>query len=364
MASSESSTFSESHVPVPESVSFQFPTETVKHRVIAEYQLQRWQAMGILPQGFYPAHSKNLILLCGTCHYGYDSPYPIWVALPDLNPFIAFEKEDYETRTQAALNGAHQPRALLEPQQNGTLCRPYIFRDYQSRFPSVVDWNSFPKRFMGCPQTMILKALHGCFLPYPPDAIQDAHGHTINGGLPSDVADNLNELIKLWNRPDPKVQKPRHKRKRDSGSEDGEQTDEEDDGKGRLGRRGKEGPTQTGLKQQKSGLRRSVRRTQGSGEPVASQSALVVDQWLQGIQDRKPACAEPTSVPASPPISNHSREQTLPNRDEKERASGPYEHWVLGPEKTAADTMADAARWQYIRELNERDRKARQKAQE
>lgn len=69
--------------------------------------------MGILPRSFYSAHPGNLMPLCPNCHYAYDDPHPIWVALPeDLDLFIKFEQNDYEARVRAAADGISQPRSL------------------------------------------------------------------------------------------------------------------------------------------------------------------------------------------------------------------------------------------------------------
>ncbi|KKZ63923.1 hypothetical protein EMCG_01782 [[Emmonsia] crescens] len=101
---------------VKDDVMLQYGGVQVAHNVDASIEAtvaHRWQAMGILPRGFYPAHPKKLMPLCIACHHAYNDPYPIWVALPeDLDRFIEFERNDYEARVWAAADGVSQPRSL------------------------------------------------------------------------------------------------------------------------------------------------------------------------------------------------------------------------------------------------------------
>lgn len=78
-------------------------------------QLSTWKEGGRLPLSFYPGQVGNLILLCASCHGGYDSRDTTWFMLPaDLKFFIKYEENDYNERKAAASQGIKRPRTTPE----------------------------------------------------------------------------------------------------------------------------------------------------------------------------------------------------------------------------------------------------------
>jgi hypothetical protein len=105
-----------------------------------------------------------------------------------------------------------------------------------------MDWARFPKHFLGCPQTLILKATAACLYPVERIEKPDTHGNVVHIGVPVAVAEKVQKLVALWNRSDPEVVAGHsgQKRQRESKDDDDGQDDEMDekdnreDPKGRI----------------------------------------------------------------------------------------------------------------------------------
>ncbi|PGG95076.1 hypothetical protein AJ79_10280 [Helicocarpus griseus UAMH5409] len=382
-----------SHIPDLYSVSYRSPTETVKENVMLKYggvcwlcespfedivplqvahnvnasienaKVEKWRSMGIVPSDFYPAHHMNLILLCLTCYAAYDSPYPMWVALPeDLGFFVEFEREDYEARIQAAANGIFQTRSLPPVDPDGILCRPYFFNHSNKRRPlPAMNWCLFPKRYFGYPQTLILKALHGCFFPAIPEHIVDDHGNEINAGVPPEISDQIYELVKLWSRPDPQVEVTGSKRKRgaDDDSEGSDEDGKKDRKGGSKGKRISRPQTSTQTARRLNRLQQIKQETE-SALPGPSRSDFIYD-WLEHTDD----ITSPISPPASEILGAMSRASgngATEHNGNDDRRSIAIGHWAVGPHKTAMDEISEVARYRHLRELDSENRKKREEA--
>jgi hypothetical protein len=198
------------------------PILEVAHNVDAFVPIQKlrnWKELEMLPRSFYPGHASNLILLCSNCHGGYDSDYPAWLMLPqNLKLFIDFEEQDYNERVAAARRGVSKERSLPNLGNVGLLCKPY-FLDSEFAWGRIVDLSEFPKRYDGNPQALVLKASPALVGNPPGDQITNLLGKTINLGIPEDVFKDAVNLVSLWRRKAPEVNKQISKRHQDPGTD-------------------------------------------------------------------------------------------------------------------------------------------------
>lgn len=234
-----------------------------------------------------------------------------------------------------------------------------------------MNWSLFPKRFWGYPQTLILKALRGCQFPMVREPITDDHGNTIDAGMPPEVRNKVNDLMQLWSRPDPTLQKAtRSKRKRNTDDDDNEGSGDDDNGgkKGSGSRDGSEGKKplpksqrfSTRLQKQKLGSK--TKYTQPC--PPEAASAEGVLNWLDHVEDLGSLQA---TTPISPPESENLKQEErkvmelqLEEHNDGESAAASSHHagqnanatchWMFGPQKTAADVISDTGSWQKIRD--------------
>ena len=226
-----------------------------------------------------------------------------------------------------------------------------------------MNWSLFPKPFWGCPQTLILKALRGCHFPMVREPIADDHGNTIEAGVPPEVQNQVNELMQLWSRPDRTLQKPtRSKRGRNTDDENSEGSGDDDNGE-------KKGPgSRDGSKGKKplSKARRFSTRLQRqqirskSGYEQASPSANACN-WLDNVENV--GYLQATTPISQPGSENREQEEKRAVEHQPEKlnfgqaaaASGHHAdqnanatyHWILGPQKTAADVISDAGSWRW-----------------
>lgn len=172
---------------------------------------------------------------------------------------------------------------------------------------------------------MILKTLHGCFLPVLAATIHDSYGNTTTSGLPAGVSNQVHELVQPWNRPAPvpvpapTPAGPSQKRKPDTG---------DDDGTGTWKQPAKRRSQRImGLHQ----LNDSHKSGSGGPKPGKSQSEAV-REWLEHIEDvGSPHGAIPVSPPKSASSGERPRGEQCPNAP-----SVPWERWAYGPQETAA----------------------------
>lgn len=220
-----------------------------------------------------------------------------------------------------------------------------------------MNWSLFPKRFRGNPQTLILKALRGCHFPVVPEPITDDHGNTIDAGMPTEVRNQVNELVQLWSRPAPTLKKAtRSKRKRN--------VDHDDNG-------GKKGPgsrdSSRGRKPLSKARRFSTRlQKQKLGskpeytQPSEAVSGDRVRSWLDSVEDLGPMQA--TTPTDSEKLKQEERrvmeqqwEEHKGGRSEAARSHHADQetsmtcHWMFGPRKTAADIMSETGSLQKIK---------------
>lgn len=202
-------------------------------------------------------------------------------------------------------------------------------------------------------ETALQVAVRACLLPCRRYAIADLHGNTIDAGIPAEVAAELQQLMALWNLPDP-TPEAKGKRKRDSGDEDDGHDGKGNDNNGGAAKKQSEGPSLMQKLETKHDRRRSERLSKrGRTEQEHSRSDFV-SKWVQEIED-----PTATSTPVSPPPSSRGSGKShthlqhdigVPprndtNQDGKgERANMGQEHWVLGPGNTSAGFMSDVAR--------------------
>ena len=193
-------------------------------------------------------------------------------------------------------------------------CQPYVL-DPSFLRSSITEWNSFPRQFLGLPQTLILKATAACFCPVKRFPAHDKWGNVVQTGIPPPVAEKVLQLSILWTRNDPPVVAgPRgQKRRREPQDDDG--VDKKDDS---------EDP---GGKDFKSLNSRSLR----SGSNTS-----------RGCSSR-----------ATKRVSGRSRDLGVSKENQ----------FVWGPEMRATDIMSIADGWRRAWEMDKAARKARSAVQ-
>lgn len=265
------------------------------------------------------------------------------------------------------------------------LSAAFTFLGIVNNYLPGMNWSLFPKPFRGYPQTLILKTIRGCHFPMIREPIADDHGNTIDAGMPPEVQNQVDKLMQLWSRPDPTLQKvTRSKRKRNTDNDD-------NDGSGDKSNGGKKGPgshdgsegkkllpnsQHFSARLQKQHLELKTKYTQPCLPEVASAEGVL--DLLDHVED--PGSLQATT-PISPPeseILEHEDRKVMEkqlrehNKGESTAASSHHAdqnanatcHWMLGPQKTAADVILDAGSWQKIRDRKFTALEARQAALE
>ena len=231
-----------------------------------------------------------------------------------------------------------------------------------------MDWTRFPKHFLGCPQTLILKATAACFSPVKHIEKPDTHGNVVHIGIPVAVAEKVQKLVALWTRSDPEVV-ARHgeqKRKRESKDDDG-QKDEMDE---------KDNIEDPEGKDSKNILNsRTTKDWPPCGTGCDSRNSSESKNKCTNAKQRPTTYEVPTTLGSSRTTGQ------LPHYDEQEGHSNngtvdpttesldesldgnemmdENEKFVWGPEKTAADIMSIADGWRRAWEMDEAAWKAR-----
>ncbi|KAI9774451.1 MAG: hypothetical protein M1839_001734 [Geoglossum umbratile] len=171
------------------------------HNISAASQavFQRYKSQGLFPASLtHPAHADNLILLCKNCHGLYDAPSPGWVVLPeDLEFFINWEEQDYKRRgEQAALEGIVVPRTVPTTSDYAGGFVPYLFDSTAKWMMRPANTTVFPKKYLGAPTAIILKAALTVFQPFPED-------QQLGIGIQDSVTFKLYTLLSLYKRGKP-----------------------------------------------------------------------------------------------------------------------------------------------------------------
>jgi hypothetical protein len=227
------------------------------------------------------------------------------------------------------------------------LCQPYIL-DPGFMDDRPLDWSRFPKQFLGCPQTLILKALAACFCPGQSVEKIDIHGNVIHTGVPATVIGKAQKLAVLWNRSDPKVVAGQSGQKRRRGSKDDDTQDDENDEKDN-------GEDPEG-KDSKNFLNPNPHHSGGnSGRGRGSRATKYRPPRGAGRDSRNSAESKNKREFELAKGLNDGR--SYENLDGNEMRD--EEKFVLGPEKTAADIMSLAEGWRRSRELDEAAWRAR-----
>ncbi|KAI9769342.1 MAG: hypothetical protein M1840_004043 [Geoglossum simile] len=160
---------------------------------------QRYKSQGIFPASLtHPAHVENLILLCVSCHKLYDASFPKWIMLPeDLGFFINWEEEDYKQREeQATREGIAVPRTVPATSDYAGGFVPYFFDPEAEWMLRPANRTVFPKKYLGAPTTIILKAALAAFQPIPEDQL-------LGIGIQDSVMFKLYTLLSLYKRRKP-----------------------------------------------------------------------------------------------------------------------------------------------------------------
>jgi len=175
----------------------------IRERTIDVGYLSTWKEGGRLPLSFYPGQVGNLILLCASCHGGYDSRDTTWFMLPaDLKFFNKYEENDYNERKAAASQGIKRPRTT--PELEDVFCQPYFGdADFVRHLSRFLKSSNFPKPFNGCIQAMMWKASASVFA-FP--ELETSGDDSIQLGIPCDVRADASTLLGLYARKDPVVE--------------------------------------------------------------------------------------------------------------------------------------------------------------
>ncbi|KAI9773894.1 MAG: hypothetical protein M1840_006120 [Geoglossum simile] len=159
---------------------------------------QRYKSQGLLSASLtHLAHINNLILLCRNCYGAYDAPSPGWIVLPEhLEFFINWEEQDYKRREeQAAREGIAVPRTVPSSDDYAGGFVPYFVHPYKWMLPPA-NTTIFPKRYLGEPTAVILKAALAAFQPF-------AENQQPGIGIRDSVMLQLFTLLSLYRRGEP-----------------------------------------------------------------------------------------------------------------------------------------------------------------
>ena len=156
------------------------------------------------------SHPDNLLPLCPTCHTKYDSTFPEWIMVPDvdtLKQYLEHEKEDYDHRLYISQTSQKfLPRTLPSIDRTKVLYHPAILSthlDLEMYFKS-----KWPKHWLGDPTTVIHRAAwHGLLDSTPVQPVRLGFGDRAfqwQRGIQPDFQILIGKLIRLWARPVPK----------------------------------------------------------------------------------------------------------------------------------------------------------------
>lgn len=141
--------------------------------------------------------SENLIVLCTACDEVFNDPTVVWIFLPtSLNSIIAAEEEFHVRRTRAATAGERLPRPPPAP----VAVLPVLYSRYQIRRDHIfthVFTDAPIAMWAGSPLAAIIRSAR---------LIAGVEMVSIReGGLPMDVALQLQRLLLLYGAPEPEL---------------------------------------------------------------------------------------------------------------------------------------------------------------
>ncbi|KAN0079469.1 hypothetical protein V8E54_004683, partial [Elaphomyces granulatus] len=140
-------------------------------------------------------HPDNLIYLCATCHRLFDAQLPVLVILPsDIDFFVNWENNDYESRCKAAEDGKEVPRTV--PTRDNYPGKYKAYRIGETAHAGK------EKPWGGSPSAMILKSCAGMFQPIS----SVGGGNSVETYL--EARSLVTTLMNLYARPDPKPSDP------------------------------------------------------------------------------------------------------------------------------------------------------------
>jgi len=174
-----------------------------------------------------------------------------------------------------------------------------------------VDPSSFPKRYNGNPQALVLKASPALLETRPRRQITNLHGKTINIGIPEDVFKDAVNLVLLWRRGALELDKQISKHHHDPGT---------NSSSGRVKKKKKSPQSNKGI----------VKSSKNRG--------------------RSRGIVKGTSKKRSYPRDDRGAIEYLVTENEG---------YAWGPNMTAAEIMSVFARWQRFHELNRADKAKR-----
>lgn len=130
---------------------------------------------------------------------------PYWVMVPHvsiLDSYLRHERRDYRNRSSAAARGVTVRRTLPVIDKVNALYYTFIMdSDWASTTALVTD----TKGWAGEPTTVILKCVAGLGLPSEQITATNVAGTIIRVGPLEEVRGKVQELIRLWSRPPPRV---------------------------------------------------------------------------------------------------------------------------------------------------------------
>ena len=176
----------------------------------------------------------------------------------------------------------------------------------------------FPKRYDGDLQALVLKASPALVGNPPGDQITNLLGKTINLGIPEEVFKDAANLVSLWRRKAPKVNKQISKRHQDPGTSSS---------------------SSGAVKEKKGAVKKKKKSPQSNKGAKSSKNRGHSRQRVEG-----------TSKNRSHHRDDHGAIAYLVTENEG---------CAWGPDMTAADMMSVFARWQRFHELDEADQAKR-----
>ena len=183
----------------------------------------------------------------------------------------------------------------------------------------------FPKRYDGDLQALVLKASPALVGNPPGDQITNLLGKTINLGIPEEVFKDAANLVSLWRRKAPKVNKQISKRHQDPGTSSSSS--------------GAVKEKKGAVKKKKGAVKKKKKSPQSNKGAKSSKNRGHSRQRVEG-----------TSKSRSHHRDDHGAIAYLVTENEG---------YAWGPDMTAADMMSVFARWQRFHELDEADQAKR-----
>ena len=176
----------------------------------------------------------------------------------------------------------------------------------------------FPKRYDGDLQALVLKASPALVGNPPGDQITNLLGKTINLGIPEEVFKDAANLVSLWRRKAPKVNKQISKRHQDPGTSSS---------------------SSGAVKEKKGAVKKKKKSPQSNKGAKSSKNRGHSRQRVEGASKNR-----------SHHRDDHGAIAYLVTENEG---------YAWGPDMTAADMMSVFARWQRFHELDEADQAKR-----